>query len=248
MAGWGTIILLLLAVLATWVAWHAFREGQVDPVMLGAAVLLLAFVLWGIFRLVPAWGRARIVLDRAGFVTPFHGRIGWKDVNGVMLKRVEHRGIEYSFLSLRLVAPRFEDFHWTERVLAGFRRGVRRNVIDVPLKYTGASPDEVVAVARFLRKQATGEDHDWDPLLSDAYHDAMRRLSMRSAPDPDSFAKEVRENPEAALHGMEQAAADLETASAEIARLSRRARRSRAWAVLLLCGMLAAGMYKIFSR
>lgn len=176
---------LLLTIMGVGVASMASIDirHEMIPLILG---VLLAPV--GLLLLLRAWagmGQPALELDAIGFVTPFSGRIPWREVSGIALRTVVQRhGGESFFLMLRVkqfarIAPRI---HWTDRLLAMIGQGaLAKGVVTVGLPGTHEPPATVYALARQWWKQATGNDYDWSPYRSDAYNEAVQRAADRKS-------------------------------------------------------------------
>lgn len=136
-------------------------------------------------RALPGVGRPVLELSPAGFATPLNGRIAWRDVSGVFLYVINQRNGARSF-RLMFRVKRFArvatNIHWTDRLLATFRLGpLARGVVSVGLPTSKEQPAAVYALARLLWKQATGNDYDWNPLMSDRYNEALQRMGAVTA-------------------------------------------------------------------
>jgi membrane protein implicated in regulation of membrane protease activity len=177
---WAVPASLLLAAVGAGI-WHmGVATVRQDWIPLLAGAFFLAFGGLLLARALPGIGRPALELTSAGFATPLNGRIAWRDVSGVFLQAVTHRnGVESFRLMFRVkqfarVAPAI---HWTDRLFAMFRLGaLARGVVSVGLPTSKEPPKVVYALARQLWKQATGHDHDWNPLMSDQYNEAMQRM------------------------------------------------------------------------
>jgi hypothetical protein len=146
-------------------------------------------------RALPGVGRPVLELNSAGFATPLNGRIAWRDVSGVFLYVVNQRNGARSF-RLMFRVKRFArvatDIHWTDRLLATFRLGpLAKGAVSVGLPTSKEQPEVVYALARLLWKQATGNDYDWNPLMSDRYNEALQRMGAITARVQDSAALET---------------------------------------------------------
>jgi hypothetical protein len=177
---WAVPASLLLAAVGAGI-WHmGVATVRQDWIPLLAGAFFLAFGGLLLARAVPGIGRPVLDLASAGFATPLNGRIAWRDVSGVFLQAVTQRnGVESFRLMFRVrqfarVAPAI---HWTDRLFAMFRLGaLARGVVSVNLPKSKEPPKVVYALARRLWRQATGHDYDWNPLMSDPYNEAMRRM------------------------------------------------------------------------
>lgn len=173
-------------------------------------------------RSLASLGKPLVELDRDGFAMPIHGRIPWREVSGVDLYQFTHRGMTTSILLFRVARYQHivANIHWTEWVLAAFGLGaVARGIVGARLATSKENPETVHAVARFLWKQATGHDYDWNSMLSDEYNEAAKRLAATASRplDPD-----VIEHPDAVLAELEQAGKDLAVMRTEGTRVTSR--------------------------
>lgn len=189
--------------------------------VLGGA-FFLALIAIALPRSLASLGKPLLELDRDGFAMPIHGRIPWREVSGVDLHQITHRGMTTSILFFRVMRYQHivASIHWTERVMAAFGLGaVARGIVGAPLAIAKENPETVYAVARFLWKQATGHDYDWNSMLSDEYNGAAKRLAATGARplDPD-----VIEHSDAILADLEQARKDLAVMRTEGARATSR--------------------------
>lgn len=189
--------------------------------VLGGA-FFLAVIAIALPRSLASLGTPLLELDRDGFAMPIHGRIPWREVSGVDLNQFTHRGTTTSILLFRVARYRHivASIHWTERVLALFGLGaVARGIVGVRLPSSKENPETVYAVARFLWKQATGHDYNWNPMLSDEYNEAATRMAaIASRP----LGPDVLEQPDEALAELEQVRKDLAVMRTEGTRVTSR--------------------------
>lgn len=235
---------LFLSILGMSVVTMASAGAMHDVVPLLAGIVIVPVGLLMLMRAWPAMGRPTLELDKAGFVTPWSGRIPWREVSGVCLNAVAQRNGGQSFtLSFRVrqfarVAPQI---HWTDRLLAVFRLGpLARGVVAVPLLSPREPPQAVHALARQLWKQSTGRDYDWNPHQSDAYNEAMERSAALTTQLAELCAADA---PLADPQKVEHAVAAMEADVAVIASAHRRAAKKQRWTlgltVLLVVAVLA---------
>ncbi|WP_235578772.1 hypothetical protein [Rhodanobacter sp. Root627] len=191
------------------------------PVLVGAVFLVSGGLI--LARTLPGIGRPALELTSAGFATPLNGRIAWRDVSGVFLHAVTHRnGVESFRLMFRVkqFARVATAIHWTDRLFATFRLGaLARGVVEVGLPKSKEPPKVVYALARLLWKQATGHDHDWNPLMSDQYNEALQRMEAITArmQEPDAV--------EASLADPERLSQDMAQLDQDMALIARERRR-----------------------
>ena len=218
---WAVVSVLLLVVLASgWAALEGLRGPHVawDIVVIGVVTFIAGSIL--VARAIAGFGRPALELSTLGFVAPIHGRIFWRDVSGIHLLTMVHRGVTSHVLRFRVeqYSRIVKAAHWTERLLALFHVGaLARGIIGVQLRRSGEKPETIYAVARFLWKQATGNSYDWDPEMSDSFNQALRRTSAlaSSYEAPDALEQATREHPQKTLHEMQQVTRDLELMVAE---------------------------------
>lgn len=148
-------------------------------VVIGVGFLLPALLI--LSRALAGVGQPVLELTAVGFTTPLNGRIAWHDVSGIFLSTLTQRsGHQSFFLMFRVkqfarVAPRI---HWTDRLLAVCHLGaLGRGVMNVRLPTSKEAPQAVYVLARQLWKQATGNDYDWNPQMSEPYNEALKRTS-----------------------------------------------------------------------
>lgn len=173
-------------------------------------------------RSLASLGKPLLVLDRNGFTMPIHGRIPWGEVSGIDLHQFTHRGMATSVLFFRVERYRHivANMHWIEQALAAFGLGaVARGIVGVRLPASKENPETVYAVARFLWKQATGHDYDWDSMRSKEYNEAAKRLAATRARSLDA---DVIEHPNAVLAELEQTRKDLDVMRTESAHVTSR--------------------------
>jgi hypothetical protein len=236
-SAWMAIGLLLGGLASAWAVHDGITGASVRwPLVFGGSLFLAAIAI-ALPRSLASPGKPACELDRNGFVTPVHGRMPWREVSGIHLHQVTHRGATTSFLFFRVARFRHiaADIHWSERVLALFGLGaLRRGIVGVPLKGADENPETIYAVARFLWKQATGLDHQWNPMMSDDYNEAAQRVAEITSrlSDPD-----VLEHPNQALAALEQGQKNFATMRAEAARL--RARSSWAVGIVVILALLS---------
>jgi hypothetical protein len=233
----------LLLVVAGAGVWHmgvtTVRQDWI-PVLVGAAFLVSGGLV--LARTLPAIGRPALELTSAGFATPLNGRIAWRDVSGVFLCVVNQRNGAESFrlmFRVKQFARVATTIHWTDRLLAMFHFGaLARGVVNVGLPNSKEQPKVVYALARLLWKQATGHDHDWNPLMSDQYNEALQRMDAITArmQKPDAV--------EASLADPERLSRDLAQLDQDRALIAGESRRELAKAkwvggVLVVLTLLA---------
>ncbi len=223
-SSWAVVPALLIVVLTGgWAALEGLGGPRVawDIALAGVVTFLAGSFL--LARAMAGFGRPVLELSTLGFVVPIHGRIFWRDVSGIHLWTMVHRGATSHILRFRVeqYSRIVKTAHWTERLLAPFHVGaLGRGIIGVQLRTSGEKPETVYAVARFLWKQATGNSYDWDSEMSDPFNQALRRTSAlaSSCEAADALEQATREHPQKSLHEMEQVARDVELMVAERSR------------------------------
>lgn len=217
-------------------------QHDVMLIVIGMGFLLLATLV--LPRALAGIGHPVLELTAAGFATPLNGRIAWREVSGIFLSAISQRGGTPSFsLMFRVkqfarVAPRI---HWTDHLLAAFRLGaLARGVVTVALPASMEKPEAVCAVARLLWKQATGNDYDWNPRMSEQFNEASKRIGTLAAhyQEPGAIEHSLA-NPHKALEEMEQANRDMTLIAGEQKRQLAKSRWMVGFIVLLLLGRMA---------
>jgi len=78
-------------------------------------------------------------------------------------------------------------------------------VVGVQLNGSKENPKTIYAVARFLWKQATGLDYEWNPMMSDDFNETLKRMG-----EQDRILKNDLADPEEELAVLERALANLD--------------------------------------
>lgn len=189
--------------------------------VLGGA-FFLALIAIALPRSLASLGKPVCELDRNGFAVPIHGRIPWREVSGIDLYQFTHRGMTTSILLFRVARYQHvvANIHWTERVLALFGLGaIARGIVGVRLTTSRENPETVYAVARFLWKQATGHDYNWNPMLTNEYNEAAKRMAATTS---RPLGPDVLVHPNEALAELEQIRKDLAVMRTEGTRVTSR--------------------------
>lgn len=184
-----------------------------------AGVTAVSIGLLALPRALAGIGHPSLVLGSQGVVTPIHGCIAWREISGVHLLSLPTRGGTQYRLQFRVehYQRAVRSVHWTERALAALGVGaLRRGVVGVPLRDRRVPPEVVHATARFLWKQATGNDYDWIPSRSDEFNAAMQRTAAAQAQLSHPQAVErLLHDPRNAQRVTESLAQDAELIAAE---------------------------------
>ena len=218
------------------------------PNLLGGLVFLLITVI-ALSRFYVGIGKPTFELNRNGFTTPLHGFIAWKEVIGICLNKVTIRDNTNYILLLRLenYAKAVANIHWTERMFGGLGLGsMRRGVIGVQLKDPKEQPEVIYAAAKFLWKQATGYDYDWNPNLSDAYNESAKqvgKLISTQSVDPKFLQDMLEKNPALVLSEFEQVSAHQAIIESE---LKKGARKLRVQLWIVSAGAVIFFLVKIY--
>lgn len=201
---------------------------------------ILAMVVLYFFYSIPYLGKPVCELSRAGFSTPRWGFIPWHQVFGIglsfYLDRFDLR--RYTLYFHVENSQSILEKRWIHRMLVylGLVRAQAKYfniaiVLNSNSKYE--TPETIEAAAKLLWNKATGRQYDWKPWFSDAYNDAVRRISE------NSINMDVKENE--SMHDWEQKfeenLRDLKIIENE---LCRHASRINWLARLSIFGMLAA--------
>lgn len=236
----GLLAMLLLMAVGGGVFYFALHDPVHPwPVEVVGAGMFIAGALF-LPRMMAGVGRPALELTSQGVTMPLYGRIPWRNVSGIAVQSITTQGRTTHRLMLRV--PRLVEvasqIHWTDRLLAVVHLGpLVRNVIAVPLAGGGEKPEVVDAVARFLWKQATGNDYPWSPLASDAVNEALRRtgeLATRAA--TSASAGPAMADPRPRLAEMRQAERDAILIGED---LQRRARKLR-WGTAVVIAVVLA--------
>ncbi|WEN15057.1 hypothetical protein PY254_17800 [Rhodanobacter sp. AS-Z3] len=226
------LLMALLGGILLYVGLHA-RSREMLPLLGGA--FLLALGLFTLVRAAAGLGQPTLELGAAGFVTPFTGRIAWRDVSGIYLQRVVSRNDQ----EIHALLFRVQDFarvvprvHWTDRLLAVFHLGaLAKGVVSVSLPSSGEPPAAIYALARKLWTDATGNDFDWSPGRSNSYNDAIKRAQTFTSHLQEPGAMEAAlADPEQ----MERAMAQMDRDMAMITATRKNQLKKQRWMLALL--------------
>jgi hypothetical protein len=197
--------------------------------LLGGLVFLAITVI-SLSRFYVGIGKPACEFNRNGFTTPIHGFISWKDVAGINFREITTRnGTRYGLLfRVENYAKIVTNIHWTDRMFGLFGIGaMSRGVIGVELNDQKEQPEMVYAVAKFLWKQATGYDYDWNPNLSDAYNESAKQLGKlitTQSTDPEILHDRLIKNPQAVLSEFEKVNAHQTIVTNELNKAARKLR------------------------
>lgn len=199
------------------------------PYLLGGLVFL-AITAIALSRFYVGIGKPSCEFNRNGFTTPIHGFIPWKEVMGICLHEVSTRGNTYYTLlfSVENYAKIVTNIHWTDRMFGFFGVGaMERGVVGVQLNKQKEQPEVIYAVAKYLWKQATGFDYDWNPSLSDTYNESAKQLAKAlssQSTDPEMLHDRLIQNPQAVLSELEQVNAHQTIVRNELSKATRKLR------------------------
>ncbi|WP_265947429.1 hypothetical protein [Dechloromonas sp. A34] len=244
--------LIALLMLAASVLFAYSSASATEPrwgVFVGS-VLFSAVVLFSVVRLLPGMAKPALVLSNRGFQTPLHGTVPWREVDGINLQQIALRGSTTNTLNFRVenYAEGADCIHWTERLLAVFGLGVlKRKVVVVLLNGASEKPETVYAIARFLWQQNTGMNHEWNPMFSNEFNQAARRVHefRNRYKDPDASAAGLLSEPDKALKELEQFRQDMDTVNSE----RRRTISKINWMVALsILGIVATFLWPVVKR
>lgn len=210
-----------------------------------AAISLLVFLITSVTipRSIASIGKPALVLRKSGISSPLFGFIPWTDITGISLQTYSFRGqVTYTLVfRLNLSSGKKYDLHWTESILWALGLGVmRRRVVAIPLKENDGDdyPETITATAKHLWHQETGQSHDWNPLFSEEYNQAAKRLSDLVAekralqPAAASFPFQVPSPAE-----QRQAIDDVKTMSGE---RTRKLHQMNWWITIAVLGSLVS--------
>src|SRR5262249_22995302 len=149
------------------------------------------------------------------------------------LQKLQSRGIliahvlEFLIPSLPLVISRCSPLVRLANRVRMSTTGKQR--LRVVLKNTSVHPEVLHHLIRHLWTASTGNTHVWVPGMSDAFHEAMRRMENAEA----RFLKEALVGPNAWKKGSdEEIAREWDEAYAIVEAEMRRGRRQERWALL----------------
>lgn len=217
-----TNVLIALLMLAASVLFAYSSVSETEPKwgMFAGSVFVSAFVLFALIRILPGLGKPALVLSIRGFQTPLHGIVSWREVGGINLQQITIRGYTTNTLTFQVenYAKAVTRIHWTERVLGFFGLGVsKRKVVPVLLNGASEDPETVYSIARHLWQQNTGMNHEWNPMLSNEFNQAARRVHefMDRYKDPNASAEGILSDPDRALKEVEQFRQDMDAVNSE---------------------------------
>ncbi|WP_434514250.1 hypothetical protein AB6Q56_17095 [Dechloromonas sp. ARDL1] len=244
------LITFLMLIASVLFAYSSASAAEPRWGMFVGSVLLATFVFLALFRIFPGMGKPALVLSIRGFQTPLHGIVPWCEVGGINLQQITLRGTTTNTLNFQVenYAKGVGHIHWTDRVLAVFGLGVlKRKVIPIPLNGASEEPETVYAIARLLWQQNTGMSHEWNPMFSNEFNQAARRVHefLDHYKDPNSSAGGILSNPEKALKEVEQFRQDMGTVNSE----RRRTISKINWMVAIsIFGIVATLLWSILMR
>lgn len=249
-SAWMVLLVLLIGLTGTWAVHAGITAAPFRWLFVLGGAFVMAVTAIAFPRALAGLGKPACEFDADGFVTPIHGRIRWNEVTGINLQQTTHRGVTTSILLVRTELHKrpLPDLHWTERVLALLGLGaLRRGIVGVQLRDRREKPQTVYAVARFLWKQATGLDHEWSPMHSDAYNEAARRVGNTATRrlDADALQRYRAKNPREALAELDQMSKDLDTMRSERKRFETRLNWTLAIVLILMLLIFAWPLLRI---
>lgn len=222
----------------------------------GAVALLAAAVM--LTGSIPAVGKPKLVLGRAGFSTPLSPLMPWQLVEGIDLTEVRGRDEQVVFHSLVFYIPSLPDhlrsFGLFHRLLYRLRRGLAKQSVNVVLRNPSEPAEAVLRIALQIWTEATGRTNALNvETMLDRGYPAHREAAaaVAGATTAPQFAA-LRRDTEAALEGADKQEAlkdlaeleagmrrtDIYLAARKIAARVRR-RRARYGASACLLGALA---------
>ena len=213
---WLAIVMLLVAITSALAVLAGVSGSTIRWPMLLSGLFFLAISAIALPRTMASLFRPALELNKYGFATPIHGPISWRDVSGVYLQTITHRGSTSYALSFRVDRYRqiVKDIHWTERLLYLVGLGAaRRGIVALPLRDGDEKPETIEAVARFLWSQETGQYHYWNPMFPKSINDASKRVNEFVARHQGDNAVEraLAESPEKAVAEIAQFTKDMAT-------------------------------------
>jgi hypothetical protein len=210
---------------------------NIDWLILGTSVFASIVLFFLLLRMLPGLLKPSLELNAEGFTTPLYGMTQWRDVEGINLFQQTFRGQKTTILNIKLgkFPGAKNDTHWTEKILFLIGLGaIKRKVIAVFLNGAKDEPETIYAVARFLWKQSTGMDHDWNPMFSDNMNQALRRVHDLSTETKniEALANNFLNDPEMELLKADQFLRDIQTIKSE------REREAKQYKWVLYAGLL----------
>ena len=211
--------------------------------------LFLVFTVITLSRFYVGISKPACEMSRNGFTIPLHGFISWKGVTGICLHEVTTRGNTSYILLFRVedYAKIVTNIHWTDSMFGLFGLGVmKRGVIGVQLNDPKEQPEVIYSASKFLWKQATGFDYDWNPSLSDAYNESAKQLGKvfsTQSSDPKILYDRLVKNPQAMLSELETASKHQTIVANELQKASRKL-RIQLW--IVSAGVLIFFLVKLY--
>lgn len=231
---------LFVVVIVSILIYNEMTSTLVNWEVILVSVCVLAIAVLCFLNSILYLGKPVCELSRTGFFTPRWGFIPWHQVFGIglsfYLDRFDLR--RYTLYFHVKNSQSILEKRWIHRMLVylGLVRAQAKYfniaiVLNSSSKYE--TPEIIEAAAKLLWNKATGRQYDWNPWFSDAYNDAVRRISE------NSINMDVQEND--SMHDWEQKfeenLRDLKIIENE---LCRHASRINWLARLSIFGMLAA--------
>ena len=244
------LIALLMLVASVLFAYYSASATEPKWALFTGSVLFSAVVLFALVRIFPGMGKPALVLSIRGFQTPLHGIVPWCEVGGINLQQIALQGSTSNTLIFQVenYAKGVGRIHWTDRALAIFGLGVlKRKVIPILLNGASEAPETVYAIARLLWQQNTGMSHDWNPMFSNEFNQAARRMHefIDHHKDPSASADEILRDPDKTLQEIEQFRQDMSIVNSE----RRRTISTLNWMVLLsILAIVATLLWAILTR
>jgi len=124
---------------------------------------LLVILMW------PGRNKPVIVLSKAGFTTPWTGRIPWHFVHGIDIREVSVGSTHFHLLIFDIPGLRqlFVQFSPVNRWVWQRRPQSWSSRFQVMLKETTEQPEVVFQIARALWTESTGRTHYWNSSLAE---------------------------------------------------------------------------------
>ena len=194
---------LFIVLIVSILIYNEMTSTLVNWEVILVSVCVLAIAVLCFLNSIPYLGKPVCELSRAGFSTPRWGFIPWHQVFGIglsfYLDRFDLR--RYTLYFHVENSQSILEKRWIHRMLVylGLVRAQAKYfniaiVLNSSSKYE--TPETIEAAAKLLWNKATGRQYDWKPWFSDAYNDAVRRISE------NSINMDVQEND--SMHDWEQ--------------------------------------------
>ena len=175
---------------------NGMASDPVDWKAILASGCMLAIAVFYLSRIILYLGKPAFELSRGGFFTPRYGFIPWHQVFGIYLWFDLGRfGSRHYALFFRIKnSQSILEKRWMRRMLVylGLVRAQDNYFnLSIILNSKCETPETIETAAKLLWNKARGRQYDWNPWLSNAYNDAVRRISENSVNIEDGQENEL---------------------------------------------------------